>query len=270
MLEERELSRIHAVISECHELVGLSEFKTFIRKKIRPILPHRIAVCGLGEARTRRVLRLINIDFPMACLQRIIRPDQVVLSSPLADWLREPFPMLLVLNQFEDRSGPLWYSAAREHGITSLACHGIFDMSSTVFSYFVFGELDLRTASTYATRLNLIVPHLHVAMARLLTMERLKRTVDLTDAQVLMPRQSSHYEPPRPPQESARLDVTERERQVLRWIAAGKSNWEIGRILRISEFTVKNHVQSLLKKLSVKSRTQAVTKAISSGLLVSD
>jgi transcriptional regulator EpsA len=269
MLDEREISRIHAVLSECHELAGLTDFKTFIRKKVRLILPHRIAVCGLGEARTRRVLRLINIDFPTAYLQRIIRPDQIVLSSPLTDWLREPFPMLLVLNQFEDRSGPLWYSAAREHGITSLACHGIFDMSSTVFSYFVFGELDLRTSSTYTMRMNLIVPHLHVALARLLTMERLTRTIDLTDAHVLMPRQY-HYEPPRPPQDSTRLDITERERQVLRWIAAGKSNWEIGRILRISEFTVKNHVQSLLKKLSVKSRTQAVTKAISCGLLAND
>jgi transcriptional regulator EpsA len=268
MLDEREISRIHSVLSECHEFAGLSEFKALIRKKIRQILPHRIAVCGLGEARTRRVLRLINIDFPTACLQRIIRPDQVVLSSPLRDWLRDPSPMLLVLNQFEDRSGPLWYSAAREHGITSLACHGIFDMSSTVFSYFVFGELDLRIASTYTARMNLIVPHLHVALAKLLTMERLTHTAELADPRMLMPRQ--YYEPPRPPQDSARLDVTERERQVLRWIAAGKSNWEIGRILRISEFTVKNHVQSLLKKLSVKSRTQAVTKAISCGLLLND
>ena len=67
MLEERELSRIHAVISECHELVGLTEFKTFIRKKIRPILPHRIAVCGLGEARTRRVLRLITTTVDLGC-----------------------------------------------------------------------------------------------------------------------------------------------------------------------------------------------------------
>jgi DNA-binding CsgD family transcriptional regulator len=61
--------------------------------------------------------------------------------------------------------------------------------------------------------------------------------------------------------------LTERERQVLKWISIGKTNWEIGKILGISEFTVKNHVQNLLKKLSVTNRTQAVTKAIARGLL---
>ncbi len=61
--------------------------------------------------------------------------------------------------------------------------------------------------------------------------------------------------------------LTERERQVLKWISAGKSNWEIAKILGISEFTVKNHVQNLLKKLSATNRAQAVTKAIACGLL---
>jgi len=61
--------------------------------------------------------------------------------------------------------------------------------------------------------------------------------------------------------------LTERERQVLKWISVGKSNWEIAKILGISEFTVKNHVQNLLRKLSATNRAHAVTKAIACGLL---
>ncbi len=54
--------------------------------------------------------------------------------------------------------------------------------------------------------------------------------------------------------------LSAREAEILRWIALGKTNPEIGSILGISSFTVKNHVQRILKKLDVINRTQAVGK----------
>lgn len=61
--------------------------------------------------------------------------------------------------------------------------------------------------------------------------------------------------------------LTERETEVLRRIALGLSNPEIGRELFISEATVKSHVMRIFGKLSVKDRTAAVTVAMSRGLL---
>jgi transcriptional regulator EpsA len=55
-------------------------------------------------------------------------------------------------------------------------------------------------------------------------------------------------------------DLTEREVEILDWIAMGKTNPEIGSILDISAFTVKNHVQRVFKKLDVSNRAQAVSK----------
>ncbi len=55
-------------------------------------------------------------------------------------------------------------------------------------------------------------------------------------------------------------DLTVREIEILDWVALGKTNPEIGSILEISEFTVKNHLKRIFKKLDVFNRAQAVSK----------
>ena len=54
--------------------------------------------------------------------------------------------------------------------------------------------------------------------------------------------------------------LSERERQIMVWVATGKTNAEIGCILHISEFTVKNHMKSIFTKLDVSNRAQAVAE----------
>jgi DNA-binding CsgD family transcriptional regulator len=55
-------------------------------------------------------------------------------------------------------------------------------------------------------------------------------------------------------------DLTDRELEILQWVTHGKTNPEIGSILDISTFTVKNHLQRVFKKLDVSNRAQAVGK----------
>jgi LuxR family maltose regulon positive regulatory protein len=69
-------------------------------------------------------------------------------------------------------------------------------------------------------------------------------------------------------QKHALIDpLTERESEVLRWLAAGFSNREIAERLVVSEGTVKTHVHNLLAKLGATSRTQALARARELGLL---
>jgi len=59
--------------------------------------------------------------------------------------------------------------------------------------------------------------------------------------------------------------LTGREREVLRWVAGGKTSWEISVILRISERTVKFHLVEASRKLNAVNRTSAVAKALARG-----
>jgi DNA-binding NarL/FixJ family response regulator len=62
-------------------------------------------------------------------------------------------------------------------------------------------------------------------------------------------------------------DLTERELQILRLIAAGKDNVEIADELVISAQTVKNHVSSILAKLRLENRIQAAVHAVKRGIV---
>jgi LuxR family quorum-sensing transcriptional regulator LasR len=68
-----------------------------------------------------------------------------------------------------------------------------------------------------------------------------------------------------PQQQAAKM--TNRELECLKWGAAGKSSWEIGRILNCSEATVNFHFGNIRFKLDSRTRQQAVVKAIRLGLI---
>jgi DNA-binding CsgD family transcriptional regulator len=61
--------------------------------------------------------------------------------------------------------------------------------------------------------------------------------------------------------------LSSRELECLRWVGAGKTDWEIGKIVSLSPTTVKSHVDQARKKLGASTRPQAVARLVFSGLL---
>lgn len=96
--------------------------------------------------------------------------------------------------------------------------------------------VELRIAQILAQ----LTPHLHQALTR---------TV----------RPDGGHSPPPP--------LSSRENEVLNWLGAGKSSWDISMVLGISERTVNFHVYNLMRKLGAINRPQAVAIAASHGLI---
>ena len=67
--------------------------------------------------------------------------------------------------------------------------------------------------------------------------------------------------------DEGRWPLTPRQLEIASWVAAGKSDWEIGQILNISQKTVNFHVENAKRKIGVRSRNQFVAALVSAGQL---
>ncbi|HJV11139.1 MAG TPA: helix-turn-helix transcriptional regulator, partial [Burkholderiales bacterium] len=125
-------------------------------------------------------------------------------------------------------------------GATQLLVHGVHDADGRALTLFTFACRAGSVGPRQVYLAQLLAPSLHAAWVR----TQLTRTATSVD------------------KASGQSVLTVRELDILKWIYLGKSNFEIGAILKISPLTVKNHVQKILRKLNVVNRTQAIGKAL--------
>jgi len=126
-------------------------------------------------------------------------------------------------------------------GATQLLVHGIHDAEGRATSLFIFACRPGSAGQRQAYLVQLLAPSLHAAWVRTQLTKRAETGGDKAAGGSVL---------------------TVRELDILKWIYLGKSNFEIGAILKISPLTVKNHVQKILRKLNVVNRTQATGKPL--------
>lgn len=129
-------------------------------------------------------------------------------------------------------------------GASRVIGHGTYDASGLTHSFFLFACRPDDVGPQQLRLVEMLVPFLHSAWMR--------TQVNLGGERGDKGNGASA---------AGRDLLTEREKEVLRWMYLGKSNHEIGMILGISPLTVKNHVQAILRRLDVQNRAQAVGKA---------
>ena len=126
-------------------------------------------------------------------------------------------------------------------GATQLLVHGVHDADGRSVMLFTFACRPGSVGARQTYLVQLLAPALHCAWVRTQITRRAEAGADKSSGQSVL---------------------TVREQDILKWIYLGKSNFEIGAILKISPLTVKNHVQKILRKLNVVNRTQAIGKAL--------
>ncbi|HLB25607.1 MAG TPA: LuxR C-terminal-related transcriptional regulator [Nitrospirota bacterium] len=203
-------------------------------KKLARLIPHEFNTCVfmrlIGNEPAYDVL---NVNYPKEWLDLYIKDDFNKIDP-------------IIKNNFERYDVQYWEETyrlqppprkflelAHVFGLEKGYTHGARNKRGTEGSLFSFAgrtlEHDVRTEVV----IRYVVPHLHQAFARIARPSR------------------KNKEP-----------LTRREREVLKWVAAGKSSWDISIILGISERTVNFHVENIMQKLDAVSRVHAVAVAL--------
>lgn len=212
------------------------QFFLWSRGELQVFLPHATVLCATGDLtrenyRIERFSEYPDADGGKAGLDNL-------LARLVTAWrLDGHAPLVLEAPHGADGSSGALAAELCRSGLSGCSAHGLLDHEHGIGAFFVFLGGLCEAPPLRAHRLELLVPHLCAALQRIAHTERLA-SLSLAEAHLL----------------------STREAEIMHWIRAGKTNQEIGQILDISPYTVKNHVQKILRKLNVTNRVQAAGK----------
>jgi transcriptional regulator EpsA len=224
-----------------------AHFFNWTQGLLQSLIRHEVLICALrgAEPRSPRVDSFAAAGPGGARYGELFAREASAAPALLQEWReRGAFPLACEARPEGALCGGELARALQAAGAPALLAHGARDADGEVGAFFVFCCRPGSVGERERYLAQLALPALHAAWVR------------------------AQLEPAAGPRAPARGPVlTPRELEILRWIAIGKSNFEVGAILSISPLTVKNHVQKILRKLNAVNRTQAVGKALENRML---
>ena len=221
----------------------------WLQGDVQQWLPHQILLVGWGDFRNGDLQYDIVSNLPG--LRTHLCPAARI--APLVNYFRDCWvaaqsqPTQLDIagcGQLLGEAGQGWTASPGVPGMQTALVHGVGD--ARLGGERIFAALSSGVAPAYgAAALKRIVPFIDSALRRMAPAPMRQPGAERNQVEQLVVRLGQ---------------LSERERQIMVWVAMGKTNPEIGCILHISEFTVKNHMKSIFSKLDVCNRAQAVAK----------
>lgn len=239
-----------SIIDASMQITNAEEFVAWTSGPLQKMLPHRIMFAAIGELseNSYHINKFINHNFPEGFVEAARMPNGSIAMPPLLNgWWRDGKPVLFQPDVAKMTGRSFWGALLRKYDLQNKAAHGIRSLGDRAVSYFTFHQIPERLTDRHGYLLELLVPHMYAAFMRFAE------------------------ELPGPPV-AHRFDfhaISPREAEILKWIQLGKTNWEIGEIMGLSERTIKTYIERILKKLGVANRTHAVSKALSLKILPS-
>ena len=244
-----------AVIHKILDSKSHADLGALLRDPLQTYIPHEVLIAAWGNFR----LGVIHYDFlaidPEVHAEGMeagsLAPGLVMLFQQWVVLGRKPMRVgVELLKDLWPRSGLSEEAIASMAGMDTVLLHGIQDQRGSHDCLYAFFDRQTTQSSDADTALRILVPFLDAAFRQL----------------ELPPRPATA--PVSAPVESVEMSggasdnstqLTDREAEIMRWVSLGKSNQEVGEILNLSSFTVKNHMQRIFMKLDVFNRAQAVS-----------
>jgi len=209
--------------------------------KIKELVCADHGVCGLGEVASgelAKIIKIVNLDYPVEWL-KLYASEALFKKDPIIRYNYSFFKTHLwseAMEVYRDEPYIDFMNKAGEFGLRHGVAGGILSEASRRGSIFSFSGPKDSFKGYHKEILDILTPHVHQALLRVCG--------------------------DRP---SALSELSQREKEVLRWMKEGKTNWEISMILNISERTVKFHVQNIERKLNAVNKAHAIAIAMDIG-----
>lgn len=256
LTREEQEDLLHAIESSI-QVKKRHQFFLWTQGPLSLFVPHTVLVCLMTSEGKESVVvdRFSSVVVEKDMFDEICDPGEGLVPRVVQTWRNAGCAPLLIAPEAGGAGGH--HAQFRElldrNGLGCAAAHGSPPVAgnNVAGSFFLFGGMPETLTPRHAYFLELLLPSIHMAFMRACgTGEAVFAASESVAATTAVVRPIS-----------ASKMMTEREIEILGWVQEGKSNYEIGAILQISPLTVKNHVQNILKKLDVRNRAQAVSKA---------
>ena len=252
-LNDVDRSRFADAVEESFLIGSRQQFFVWSQSSVHALIPHEILICGIEDG-TRQGMALHRFSasryFKQEHFEAVADPAAGLMTCLLA--VTEGSRSRVVLcpsSQPERTADQALLSLVEGNEMKNLASHLVMGVRGRIEAFYGFSRLSVELDARLGRLLELLVPHVHNAFLRVLAAER-----DVAGV--------VH-------QRGGRL-VTPRQEEILNLIKSGKTNAEIAELLSCSPWTIKNHIQVILRKLDSNSRTHAIARAMSLGILQPD
>ena len=243
-LTDEECGHLVRILLAARRVTLRHHFFSWVHGPVQSLIPHEILLCGLADESGY----LLHERFT-ACryfkddhFHRVVHPGTGLITQLSQEWHVRGEPRMIAA--LHDEAGG-WHARLADLELKNIAFHGMGWLNGQIKGYASFSRVRAPLDGRMSLYLDILLPHLLATLARVLANEARAQNDSRRPAGI----------------------VTTREIEVLTWVRDGKTNDEIADILGLSMLTVKNHLRNAMKKLVVRTRGQAVAKAIALGFV---
>ncbi len=251
-LKEADRERFAEIVETSIDVGSRQQFFVWTQSSVQALVPHEILICGIEDG-SRNGMAMHHFS-----ASRYFRQEQFeVVSNPLTGLIPRLMavaqgsaePVILCPFDSPKAADAELLALVMDNELKNLAAQLVAGTRGKIEAFYVFSRISVALDRRLGYVLELLLPHVHSAFLRVLATER--RLANLNS------------------QRSGRL-ITPRQEQILNLLKTGKTNSEIAAVLDCSPWTIKNHIQAILRRLDSNTRTHAIVRAISLGILPSD
>ena len=242
------------IITAAIDIRSHEEFLIWAQGALQNFLPHEVMIAAWGDFSLGIIYYDIISAMPGARTHLMQEKDMAAFLKRLYFyWIsKDKTPSHLVAEKTvircrDIRDGQL---KSKMQNMKTALFHAIKDMRGGSDSFFVLLSSEATVAPKTRKIFHQILPYLDATLRQIEQLPRQKHE-DYEE-----PIQAANHESELNIQSV--LKLSDRESEIMGWVCSGKTNEEIGIILDISAFTVKNHMQRIFRKLQVVNRSQAV------------